>query len=44
MSTYAQEAPNVHTHFLHDDDTGDAQGYIETEFCCHSCGLYEIIR
>ena len=37
-------APNVHTHFLEDDDTADERGYAEAEICCHACGVYIRIK
>lgn len=34
---YLSDFPQIHLHFLTDDDFYDEFGYYKTEFCCHGC-------
>lgn len=41
--TFLKDAPQIHLHFMTDDELADSQGYAVTEICCHACGFSKII-
>lgn len=40
---YLEDAPQVHLHYLTDDDEFNSSGYGQMEMCCHGCGASLLI-
>ena len=42
-SSFMEAAPQVHLHFLTDEEEYETLGFSKLELCCHSCGAAQLI-